>query len=155
MNPGKKFEQLFQDSCIIQGISCTRLRDAGYRGEQSERRFTIKNICDFICYGGGQYLYFIELKSRKKAIPFKDLTQLDALIRKDNESHLNKCMFIFEFQEAKKYYIYPAKHINSLQGVLSKKSFNAQDAAKYMAEILTYIPAGKRKARLCLDNFKD
>ena len=72
MSKGKKFEALFVKSCAEQGIDTTRLKDAGWQGEKTIRRFTVKNICDFVLFNG-QSLYFLELKYRSKSLRFDEM----------------------------------------------------------------------------------
>ena len=154
MNSGKRFEQLFQDSCKVQGISCTRLRDAGYRGEDTERRFTIHNICDFIVFPGGLRLYFLELKSRKKAIAFKDLeAQAKALTKKYQEApDLNVCGFLFEFTDpTPEYFWCNIVGYEPFRQAITKKSFNRHDAENNLIPVPLYIPEGKRAKRILLD----
>ena len=158
-NSGKQFEELFKESCLIQGISCTRLKDAGWQGESTDRRFTVTNICDFICYSGSlnydneRKLYFLELKTGKDRITFDRLKQSDRLSKKFLEnSKLHETGYIFELDTkgVKKYWFIDTCDLLALQEVIEKKSFNYNDLLdfQYGREIDTYIPTRKRKPRL-------
>lgn len=81
---GKNLEKLLQESCKIQGVDCTRLRDAGWQGEKTQRRFTIKNICDFILFADRTILY-VECKHTKTSLPISRLTQQDDLFKKHKQ----------------------------------------------------------------------
>ena len=61
---GKLFEDLVKISAQEQGFDVNRMRDAGFTGfkeQDSQKRFTSKNICDFTLYGHGK-LFYIEAK---------------------------------------------------------------------------------------------
>jgi penicillin-binding protein-related factor A (putative recombinase) len=153
MNSGKQFEALFQDSCRIQGISCTRLRDAGFRGEQSERRFTIRNICDFICYAGGKHIWFLELKSRQKRIAFKKLEKQAArLLQKYQENPmLHKCGFLIDFSDSDdRYYFVEINDYYQLTQTHNKQSVGIKDmqSLTVFQPIKLYVPKKKRSKRL-------
>ena len=169
MNTGKKFEALFQESCKLQGISCTRLQDAGYRGEHEPdnnklkpKRFTISNICDFICYAQNRLL-FVELKSRKSNISFKELDkQASRLLKKHNENNwfsdlLHTCGFLFEFSEAPQgsnYFYLNIIDYEDFKESIKKKSFGYKDFQwendDFLMLVTTIIHPGKRTPRLNL-----
>jgi len=160
MNTGKKFEKLFQESCRIQEISCTRLQDAGYRGgtdennkqnsSNNQKRFTIRNICDFICYApNGSRLWFLELKSRKTKITFKELDKQAArLLKKYQENDkLHECGFLFEFSEQKDVGFYlNIVDYEDFKNHIGRKSFGYKD--DFLRLVTAVIFPGKRTPRL-------
>ncbi len=79
-NPGKIFEEDFKGSVSNDNV-IIRLKDAGgWSQGNSDKRFTITNICDFIYYN--DELYLLELKSTKgKSITLnrleKDIKRLE------------------------------------------------------------------------------
>jgi hypothetical protein len=174
INSGKKFEAFFKDSCFHQGISCTRLRDAGYRGGDTDRRFTVRNICDFICYGGGKYEWYFELKARKDRLAFKDLTQESNLLKKQQENpDLVRCHFLIQMTTidhthfvSTHYYLLPVSTLEPLKQGLGKKSINSVDLKVYshlhqheknpfVIYVDTYRSGRMRKDRLNLDFIKE
>lgn len=153
---GKKFEQLFQDSCKLQEISASRLKDVGFQGNsQQGMRFSSSNICDFICYHGGKYEWFLELKSGKDRITFDRLKQTDRLNKKQDSSIHVRTAYLFEICKGddKNYFLLSSKLVAEFQEFTSKKSFNLDDLVnfEYARKIPTYIPDRKRKARLNLN----
>ncbi|UKA12948.1 hypothetical protein [Photobacterium damselae] len=146
---GKNFETSIKDSCITQGVDFTRLKDAGWTGENTARRFTSRNICDFILFDGVS-LHFIEAKSRKTSLPFKDLTQLSDLERKQHSTLIPNlyCGFMVEFSDAAEYFYFDLATIRQMQSELDKKSFNLNDAKLYGKPIYLFTPPGKKKPRL-------
>lgn len=141
---GKKFEDDIKKACIEQGIDYTRLRDAGWRCEETERRFTIKNICDCILYFGGVIL-FAEMKHRKQSLRFDEITQLDDLKKKWNPGAgvfsgvfcmLNGDIYFLSYQ-----------NIIDMRAELGKKSFNGNDALHYGLVVKMFVPNGKRAQR--------
>lgn len=150
MNTGKKFEALIKESADLLGIDCTRFKDAGFTGEkQSSKRFTIKNMCDFILFNG-HTLYYIEAKSGKTSITFDRLTQQDELEKKRKRNFLGvRAGYLFEIK-GKWYYLSSGK-IEELIQQTGKKSFNCNDLEDVGAICVPkYIPAKARKARLDL-----
>lgn len=145
---GKELEKLLQESCKLQGVDCTRLRDAGWQGEQTQRRFTIKNICDFILFDQGSIVY-LECKHAKDRLALSRLTQQHDLMAKlkpnkpglfagyllhiDGESFFISAAAVFMFAES------------------GKKSINKTDAARIGERIATFTPPRARKARLDIE----
>ena len=83
---GKEFEKIFQDSCKVQNVLFIRMRDAGFQGitnSENSQRFTIKNIADCIVFNG-DLMATVELKHRKQALAFKDITQFKDLEKLHN-----------------------------------------------------------------------
>ena len=144
-NSGKKFEELFKLSCEEQDVDCTRLKDAGWQGEQTQRRFTPKNICDFICHNGKKLL-FVELKSRKSSLRFDELTQLKDVTPKHRPEKNRFAGFLCELKG--RWFFLDVEEIASMQKLIDKKSFNANDAEEYGQEINGVTPKGCRKARI-------
>jgi hypothetical protein len=170
-NTGKQFEELFKESCLIQGISCTRLKDAGSYvngvNTGTGKKYTTTNPCDFICYSGkpksDEYycdpkIYFLELKTGKERITFKRLKQTDRLMKKFEENErLHECGYILEIDKKgdKTYYYIEVVDISSFQEIIGKKSFNILDLElaeklNMARKIETFVPSGKRKERLYL-----
>jgi penicillin-binding protein-related factor A (putative recombinase) len=144
MLTGKKFEAEIKAACIEQDIDFTRLKDAGWQGEQTQRRFTSKNICDCILFKGGVIL-FCEVKHRKGALRFDEITQLGELEKKWKPS---KGVFsgVLAMLKGKIFYI-NTNNIIAMQNRIGKKSFNYTDAADWGIEVEMIIPKGKRKLR--------
>lgn len=155
MNVGKKFEELIQDSCKVAGVDCTRLKDAGWQGETTQRRFTSKNICDFMLFDG-ERLAFAEAKTSKgDSITFDRLTQQKELMKKKESARLSNLHYgyLLEFRKSNKYFYISAYSVYRLQQSLDKKSFNVKDLEYYKAYgvvrcINTYLPPRKRNNRL-------
>lgn len=164
MNAGKKFEELIKKSAKHQGLDITRLKDAGFVGDRSEsRRFTSKNICDFILYAWGNLAY-IEAKSRQSSLTFKDITQRNDLLKKQHSlqaSHKTRCGvagILVEFQKTEEVYFVDSLGISLLESFTQKKSFNAKDCVQVSKEYPTsiykiskYVPEGKRSNILDLE----
>lgn len=151
---GKIFENLITESCDILGLDCTRLRDAGYRGEETERRFTVKNICDFLIFNGSCLLY-LEAKVRKFSIKFDDLTQLESLLKKQGKERATgvnvQTGFLFNFSGRK--FFMRAIDVQSLSESIGKKSMNVHDVEKHGVEILGFFPTPKSKKERININF--
>ena len=144
MSEGKKFEAEFKQACIEQNIDYTRLKDSGWQGETTTRRFTVKNICDCILFKNGVIL-FAELKHRKGALRFDEITQLDDLEKKWKPSE-----GVFSGVVAKLkgiIYFIPTEQILLMRDHINKKSFNAGDAEEYGYKLIMFKPKGKRKER--------
>ena len=155
INPGKGFEDLIKDSCLVLGVDCNRLKDAGYRGETTERRFTSRNICDFIIFDGETLLYAEAKTSKDNSIAFKRLTQQKNLFKKYNSNKTSNVKFgyILEFRKSNKYFWVSVFAVDCLQEWIDKKSFNVNDLEEYegvgeVKRINTYLPHRKRKERL-------
>ncbi len=144
---GKKFEALIKESCEIQGLSYTRLKDAGWRGEETTRRFTSRNICDCIIFDG-KTLLFAEAKHRKKSVEFKGLTQLPDLLDKDAKTDIKNqlCGFLLCIDD--EFFYGAAARIADLAQITGKKSFNLKDAKSYLFSINTFLPLRARVPRL-------
>lgn len=160
---GKKFEKLIQDSCHLHQVDCVRLKDAGWQGEKTQRRFTVKNICDFILFDG-YTLFKVEAKHRKSALRFDDVTQEKALKREFNKvvgyycsSKIDECLLIYFENKAQCWKLHISM-LDELRG-LGKKSFNSDDCEKLSEEhplfcepVELYVPKGKRKHYLNMGN---
>ena len=144
-NSGKKFEELFKKSCIEQGLDYTRLKDAGWQGEQTQRRFTSRNICDCIVFNG-KTLLFAELKSRKSSLRFDELTQLKDLSPKHKPERNQLAGFVCELNGL--WFFLSVTDIEYMSDNIGKKSFNSNDANEYGIAIDGVTPKGCRKARL-------
>ena len=146
---GKGLEKLLQESCKLQNIDCTRLRDAGWQGETTQRRFTIKNICDFIIFDQGAIVY-IECKHSKDRLSLSRLTQQDSLIEKLNQHKINLFAGYLVHIDGITVYI-SACAIDKFSSS-GKKSINKSDAIKIGHEISEFIPARARKPRLDIES---
>lgn len=148
MKPGKAFEKQIQDACAEQCVDFTRLRDAGWRGEETERRFTVKNICDAVLYYRGAIL-FAEMKRRQSALRFDDITQYDDLRKKWKPS---EGVYSGVFCELKGViYFLTFADLEKLKAESGKQSFNGKDAGEYGRVIEMVLPPRKRKARPRID----
>lgn len=147
-NTGKKFEELIKESCAILHYDCNRMRDAGWTGEQTSRRFTVKNICDFTIFNGVN-LFYIEAKSGKTSIAFDRLTQHKDLIKKDSEGSRNVCVGYF-FEVSGEWFFGDVVVVDWLISNIGKKSINAKDMHEWLRVIPPFTPGGKRKARMDL-----
>lgn len=144
---GKTFEKLLQESCELQFVDCTRLRDAGWQGEQTQRRFTIKNICDFILFADG-CIVFVECKHAKERLELSRLTQQADLIKKLSKSIPNLFAGYLLHIAGETYFISAA----AIDKFGEKKSINKADAKKLGFSVRPYIPHGKRKERLDIES---
>lgn len=148
---GKKFEALIKDSCELQGVDVTRLRDAGFTGEKENKRFTIRNICDFILFDGAN-MVFLEAKVRKQSLRFDDLTQKEMMTKKlkTAEPVGAKVGFLVMFPPAAVFWL-PVQAVNEMQDRTGKKSFNAKDCLSnpdIAKPVFMFKPQGKRNFRL-------
>lgn len=149
---GKQFEELIKDSCEKQGLSYTRLKDAGWMGEDTQRRFTPTNVCDCIIFDGSTLL-FAEAKHRRDRVEFAGLKQLgDLLKKKDKEKQTPNISYGFLFCIKGQFFYGSAEKLSGMAFVLAKKSFNLQDAEDHLIKIGTYLPARARKERLDLQS---
>ena len=144
MSTGKKFEAVIKNACIEQGVDYTRLKDAGWQGEQTTRRFTSKNICDCILFFK-RTLLFAEIKHRNGALRFDEITQLDELKKKWNPEAYIYSGVICQLKGEISFVPTPA--IESMQKELGKKSFNSTDADAFGIEVNMIKPQGKRNLR--------
>jgi penicillin-binding protein-related factor A (putative recombinase) len=142
---GKALEKLLQESCKIQDIDCTRLRDAGWQGEQTQRRFTVKNICDFIVFGDGALVY-VECKSSKDRLSLSRLTQQKDLLSKAASTAQNIfCGYLVCI--AGQFVFIRAGAVDQFTST-GKKSINKTDAMKLGTVIQQFTPPRARKPRL-------
>lgn len=156
---GKKFESLIKESAELQGIDVTRLHDAGsYVGGQQTgegRRFTQKNICDFILYDGS-IMFFVEAKVRKSSLRFDDLTQLPMMKKKLPSANKvgSKIGFLVRFWSGETFWV-PAEVIDEFERFTGKKSFNARDCLGFghsITPLKYYRPKRKRTDRICIES---
>lgn len=144
---GKGLEKLLQESCEKQVIDCTRLRDAGWQGEQTQRRFTVKNICDFVVFGDGALLY-IECKHSKDRLALSRLTQQRDLLDKENQLIQNLFAGYLVHIAGETFFISSfAVHRFTLDWP-NKKSINKLDAGRIGKPVGTFLPERARKPRL-------
>ena len=91
INPGKRFEQNFQNSVDKETIFFHRLKDGSTRTapDGSQVRLKNKNVCDFILFLENR-LVLVELKSfLGKSMSFKNIKQK----KEDQEEFLKKLIF--------------------------------------------------------------
>lgn len=142
---GKALEKLLQESCKIQDIDCTRLRDAGWQGEQTQRRFTIKNICDFIVFGDATLLY-IECKTAKERLALSRLTQQkDLYSKKIGTGQRLFCGYLIWI--AGDFVFIRVESVDLFIGT-GKKSINKTDALMIGVKVGEFTPPRARKPRL-------
>ena len=160
MNSGKKLETLFMESCDSQNIDYYRLRDAGYRGEETERRFSVTNICDFIAHSSLTTAY-LELKSTNTSLSFSGVREGQAkglynkkMSSKDKGLFNIICGFIVELKKYNKiyfldaeifYFEYQSRDIPGCSKSISRKFFQENGVILNM-----YLPPRKRKERINL-----
>ena len=144
MNTGKKFEADIKQACIEQDVDYTRMKDAGWTGEQTTRRFTSRNICDAILFYEGALL-FAEIKHRQKSLTFKSITQYNELIKKWNPEK-NIFSGVIAKLDGRVFFV-STPTITLMIEQLGKKSFNATDASEYGMEIAQVVPKGKKNPR--------
>lgn len=157
---GKQFEQEFQLACAEQSVLAIRLRDAGYQGNKfSERRFTIKNICDFIVFDN-YLLLAMELKHRKQSLAFKDITQYKDLRKvnefiESNNMHRATAGLLVCFGSLERVWWIHIAAIDELRDMTGKKSFNHKDCMLLSEEhpslvfaVDTVLPPRKKKPRI-------
>lgn len=146
MSTGKDLEALIKESCELQDIDCTRLKDAGWQGEDTKRRFTSKNLCDFIIFDGIRLVY-AEVKSSKDRLDLKRLTQHADLIKKQSQWRKNvHCGYIVQIKDV--YAWIPVFDVEEFIKRGEKKSINCDDALRIGYEIMTFTPNRARKPRL-------
>ncbi len=144
---GKALEKLLQESCELQFVDCTRLRDAGWQGEQTQRRFTIKNICDFILFSDDCIVY-TECKHAKDRLELSRLTQQDDLMKKINQSTPNLYAGYLCHIGSETFFISAV----TIRNYADKKSINRADAERIGFKVRHYVPHGKRKWRLDIES---
>jgi len=146
---GKGLEKLLQESCKMQGVDCTRLRDAGWQGETTQRRFTIKNICDFILFDQGAIVY-VECKHSKDRLALSRLTQQDDLMEKLAQGKPNLFAGYICHIDCLTVYI-SAAAIDKFAAD-GKKSINKTDAMRIGQPVLYFTPPRARKPRLDIES---
>ena len=146
---GKDLEKLLQESCKLQGVDCTRLRDAGWQGEATQRRFTIKNICDFILFDQGAIVY-LECKHSKDRLALSRLTQQEDLMAKLSSSKPG--LFAGYLLHICNETVYVSA--SAVDKFLSngKKSINHKDALNIGQKVAPFTPKGARKPRLDIES---
>lgn len=142
---GKALEKLLQESCKIQDVDCTRLRDAGWQGEQTQRRFTIKNICDLIVFGDATLLY-IECKAAKDRLALSRLTQQKDLLGKAASTKQNIFCGYLVWIAGEMVFI-RAGAVDKFASS-GKKSINKTDALMIGTKVCEFTPPRARKQRL-------
>lgn len=146
---GKDLEKLLQESCKLQGVDCTRLRDAGWQGETTQRRFTIKNICDFILFDQGAIVY-LECKHSKDRLALSRLTQQEDLMEKLKLKKPNLFAGYLVHIDGLNFYI-SAAAIDKFSG-FGKKSINKTDTLQIGQPVLDFTPPRARKPRLDIES---
>lgn len=146
---GKGLEKLLQESCKLQGIDCTRLRDSGWQGETTQRRFTIKNICDFILFDQGAIVY-LECKHSKDRLALSRLTQQDDLVAKVVQGKPNLFAGYLCHIDGENFYI--SAEAVGIFTIAGKKSINKTEAARIGERVGTFTPKGARKPRLDIES---
>lgn len=146
---GKDLEKLLQESCKLQGVDCTRLRDAGWQGETTQRRFTIKNICDFILFDQGAIVY-LECKHSKDRLALSRLTQQDDLVAKVVQGKPNLFAGYLCHIDGENFYI--SAEAVGIFTIAGKKSINKTEAARIGERVGTFTPKGARKPRLDIES---
>lgn len=146
---GKGLEKLLQESCKLQGVDCTRLRDAGWQGETTQRRFTIKNICDFILFDQGAIVY-LECKHSKDRLALSRLTQQDDLVAKVVQGKPDLFAGYLCHIGGENFYI--SAEAVAIFTIAGKKSINKIDAARIGMRVAPFTPMGARKPRLDIES---
>lgn len=146
---GKDLEKLLQESCKLQGVDCTRLRDAGWQGETTQRRFTIKNICDFILFDQGAIVY-LECKHSKDRLALSRLTQQDSLMAKAAQGKPDLFAGYLCHINGENFYI--SAEAVGIFTIAGKKSINKTEAARIGERVGTFTPMGARKPRLDIES---
>jgi len=139
---GKDLEKLLQESCKLQGVDCTRLRDAGWQGETTQRRFTIKNICDFILFDQGAIVY-LECKHSKDRLALSRLTQQEDLVAKAVQGKPNLFAGYLCHIDGENFYI--SAEAVGIFTIAGKKSINKTEAAR-IGEELAHSPPRERES---------
>jgi len=145
---GKKFEDLISLSSKEQGWDITRLHDTGGFGSRDvqRRRFTLKNICDFVMFKDG-HIFYTEAKSSKGRLAFSRLTQHKALMKKHAEGIENvHAGYLLEVDSVVSYV--SVFDMEMLMRDIGKKSANVSDLKRFELGMIT--PKGKKKQRIDL-----
>jgi len=146
---GKDLEKLLQESCKLQKIDCTRLRDAGWQGEATQRRFTVKNICDFILFDQGAIVY-LECKHSKDRLALSRLTQQDDLIAKADQRKPSLFAGYLCHINGENFYI--SAEAVEIFAIAGKKSISKTDAARIGLRVVSFTPPRARKPRLDIES---
>lgn len=148
-NSGKILEGLVKQSATEQGWDITRFRDAGYRGGQTDRNFTIRNICDYVMFKAG-HLFYMECKAVKSgSLAFKRLTQHKDLMKKHSEGIKNVHAGYLLSIEGMFYYV-PVFEMDRLMINLTAASVNKHHLADF--KMGTVLPPRKKKERIDLND---
>lgn len=155
---GKYLQDLIKLSAQHLQLGCVRFKDAGFVGDKSEqRRFTSKNVADFIVYGTEAGIAFIEAKNRDSSLTFESITQTGDLLKLHNTHQTlgitqALCGVVVMFRNKNKVFWVPVQNLAVLQEKTQKKSFNAQDVITYNCgiELPLFTPPKKRKALIDL-----
>ena len=159
---GKALQDLIKLSATQLNLGCVRFKDAGFVGDNSEqRRFTSRNVADFIIYGQTCGVAFVEAKNRESSLTFADITQSKDLI-KLHQTHQERnidqalCGIVVLFRNKNKVFWIPVQNLSDLEKQTNKKSFNAVDVITHQAgiELPFFIPAGKRKPLIDLSHIQ-
>ena len=159
---GKALQDLIKLSATQLNLGCVRFKDAGFVGDKSEqRRFTSRNVADFIIYGQTCGIAFVEAKNRESSLTFADITQSKDLI-KLHQTHQERnidqalCGIVVLFRNKNKVFWIPVQNLSDLEKQTNKKSFNATDVIKHHAgiELPFFTPAGKRKPLIDLSHIQ-
>lgn len=157
---GKDFESKIKQACDEQGVLSIRLRDAGYQGEMTtQRRFTIKNVCDYILFDGNKFVA-MEAKHRKQSLAFKDITQQNDMRKledfiEDKGICTATCGLLVCFGAIERTFWIHISAIEELKAATGKKSFNFKDCLAMEQEhpalvvlVNTILPNRKKVKRL-------
>ena len=163
---GHEFEKWFSDSCAKSKVLAYKLPNTGWQGKTEGRRFTPKNICDFVVHNGEKTIY-TELKRRNKSVRFDELSQYDRLMKRylmAVDFRLEDVVlygFLIHFANGGTYWVH-VEGMRLLKNHLGKKSFNENDIQKmtlrstHFVRCLEYIPPRCRKPYLSINClFKD
>lgn len=148
-NSGKQLEELVKQSAQEQDWDITRFRDAGYRGGQTDRSFTIRNICDYVMFKA-PHIFYMECKAVKSgSLAFKRLTQHKDLMKKHGEGNKNvHAGYLLSIENV--FYYVPVFEMNQLMINLSSASVNKHHLVAF--KIGTVLPPRKKKHRIDLND---
>ena len=150
---GKKLEALLKQSAEEQGWDITRLKDAGFAGVTNNpsdtRRFTVKNICDFIMFKSG-HLFYIEVKHSLERLTFTRLKQQKDLMKKHANGTKNvHTGYLLKVREY--FYYVSAYQMQLMIDGSPAKSLNQARLLENGYQLATVVPKGKKTARINLD----
>ena len=136
MKKGAKFEALVKESCEMQNILCIRQKDGASRTNGTEIiRIKSSNISDFIVYNSEKFL-FLECKSYKTSVPYKDLRQLNLMIKAVETYHYIKAGFIIEIKNTGNIYYISCQDVVKMMCNSKKKSFNESELKNKVEKII-------------------